>query len=210
MAQYGTTEDTLHPGAYVSREVIPKGMSVTKAAELLGIGRPALSNFLNGNAALSQEMALRLERTFGADREALLDFQAKYDRRVEAIDTPVATGRHAPTRRSPGKNCPRYYDDSSAQRGTNSLASTSPPSTTPNGTDGTARSSRRSRRRGYRSAGPFGNSGAVTNPQPRQTTITAESASGYSLLKKGTKGPLFSSRRGTGQEREDGRQRKPH
>ncbi len=97
MAQYGTTEDNIHPGAYVSREVIPKGMSVTKAAELLGVGRPALSNFLNGNAALSQEMALRLERTFGADREALLDLQAKYDRRDEAIDTPVAAGRHAPT-----------------------------------------------------------------------------------------------------------------
>lgn len=97
MALNGTNEETLHPGAYVSREVIPKGMSVTKAAELLGIGRPALSNFLNGNAALSQEMALRLNRTFGADREALLDLQAKYDRRDETTNTPVAAGRHAPT-----------------------------------------------------------------------------------------------------------------
>ena len=97
MAKYRTTEDTLHPGEYVRLEVIPKGMSVTKAAELLGVGRPALSNFLNGRAALSQEMALRLEHTFGADREALLDLQAMYDRRDEAIDTPVAAGRHAPT-----------------------------------------------------------------------------------------------------------------
>ena len=97
MAKYRTTEDTLHPGEYVRLEVIPKGMSVTKAAELLGVGRPALSNFLNGRAALSQEMALRLEHTFEANREALLDLQAKYDRRDEAINTPVAAGRHVPT-----------------------------------------------------------------------------------------------------------------
>ena len=97
MNKHGTTENTRHPGEFVRLEVIPKGMSVTRAAELLGVGRPALSNFLNGRAALSQEMALRLEHTFGADREALLDLQAKYDRRDEAIDTPVVAGRHAPT-----------------------------------------------------------------------------------------------------------------
>ena len=97
MSKYGKTKDTPHPGEYVRLNVIPKGMSVTKAAELLGVGRPALSNYLNGKAALSQEMALRLARTFGADREALLDLQAKYDRRDEAIDTPVVAGRHAPT-----------------------------------------------------------------------------------------------------------------
>ena len=41
-------------------------MSVKKAAELLGVGRPALSNLLNGHASLSAEMALRLEKAFGA------------------------------------------------------------------------------------------------------------------------------------------------
>ena len=97
MNKYGTTENTRHPGEFVRLEVIPKGMTVTRAAELIGVGRPALSNFLNGRAALSQEMALRLERTFEADREVLLDLQAKYDRRDEAVDTPVVAGRHAPT-----------------------------------------------------------------------------------------------------------------
>ena len=48
-----------HPGARVREEIIPKGMSVTKAAALLGVGRPALSNLLNGNAALTAEMATR-------------------------------------------------------------------------------------------------------------------------------------------------------
>ena len=90
------TERPVHPSVYIRRHVIPEGMTVTKAAALLGIGRPALSNLLNGKAALSQEMALRLERTFGADREALLDLQAHYDRRDDATSRPVVAGRHAP------------------------------------------------------------------------------------------------------------------
>ena len=45
------------------------------------MGRPALSNFLNGKAALSPAMAVRLERTFGADRDALLDLQTRFDAR---------------------------------------------------------------------------------------------------------------------------------
>ena len=52
-------------------------MSVKDAARTLGVGRPALSNLLNGNAALSPEMALRLEKTFGADRQKLLDLQVR-------------------------------------------------------------------------------------------------------------------------------------
>ena len=55
-------------------------MSVTEAADRLGVGRPALSNLLNGNASLSNEMAIRLEKTFGADRQKLVDLQAAFDR----------------------------------------------------------------------------------------------------------------------------------
>ena len=77
--------------------VFPAGVTVTKAAKLFGTGRPVLSNFLNGEAALSQEMARRLERAFGANREELLNLQARYDRRDEAMKTPVVAGRHAPT-----------------------------------------------------------------------------------------------------------------
>ena len=68
-----------HPGSYVRENIIPAGMSVTDAANRLGIGRPALSNFLNGKSALSPEMAVRLEKAFGADRKRLLDMQAAYD-----------------------------------------------------------------------------------------------------------------------------------
>jgi addiction module HigA family antidote len=75
-----------HPGAYVRKVVIPSGMSVTAAAQLLGVGRPALSNFLNGKSSLSHEMAVRLEKTFSADSEKLLDMQAAYDRQVGLED----------------------------------------------------------------------------------------------------------------------------
>ena len=67
-----------HPGPYVKEHVIPRGLTVKDAAKQLGVGRPALSNFLNGKAALSLEMATRLEKAFGADRQDLLDKQAAY------------------------------------------------------------------------------------------------------------------------------------
>ena len=57
----------------------------------MGVGRPALSNFLNGKAALSPAMAVRLERTFGADRDGLLDLQTRFDARA------APAGRHAIT-----------------------------------------------------------------------------------------------------------------
>ena len=85
------------PGSYVRHRVIPKDMTVAKAAELLGIGRPALSNFLNGKASLSQDMAKRLARVFDAEIEHLLNLQAQFDRRDEALHAPVVAGRLAPT-----------------------------------------------------------------------------------------------------------------
>lgn len=72
-------DDTLHPGSRIRAEVIPLGMSVTKAAKLMGVGRPALSNLLNGNASLSPEMASRLEKAFQVPRADLMEMQARFD-----------------------------------------------------------------------------------------------------------------------------------
>ena len=72
-----------HPGSFVRASIIPAGMTVKDAAKRLGIGRPALSNFLNGKAALSTEMAVRLEKAFGADRKRLLEMQAAFDRKEQ-------------------------------------------------------------------------------------------------------------------------------
>ena len=74
------SEKSTHPGTFIREHVIPKAMSVTDAAKRLGVGRPALSNLLNGNSSLSPTMALRLEKSFGFDRQKLLGLQSEFDR----------------------------------------------------------------------------------------------------------------------------------
>ena len=65
-----------HPGRFVRMEVIePLGLSVTGAAKVLGVTRPALSALLNGRAALSPDMALRIEKAFGPRMDTLLRMQ---------------------------------------------------------------------------------------------------------------------------------------
>jgi len=86
-----------HPGTRIKAEVIPKGMSVTKAAALIGVGRPALSNLLNGNAALSADMAARLEKAFNYPRSELLEMQAKYDSaQAKKKSAPTGTTTYVP------------------------------------------------------------------------------------------------------------------
>jgi addiction module HigA family antidote len=61
-------------------EVIePLGLTVTKAAKVLGVTRPALSALLNGRAALSPEMALRVEKAFGVRMDTLLRMQTAFE-----------------------------------------------------------------------------------------------------------------------------------
>src|SRR5437667_3943839 len=69
-----------HPGEFIRTEIIePLGLSVTAAAEALGISRPTLSSLLNGKADLSGDMALRIEKAFGPKMDTLLRMQASYD-----------------------------------------------------------------------------------------------------------------------------------
>lgn len=69
-----------HPGAFIKSEVLDElGLSVTKAAEVLGVRRATLSDLLNEKAALSPEMALRLEKAFHLNMDMLLKMQAWYD-----------------------------------------------------------------------------------------------------------------------------------
>ena len=68
-----------HPGGFIKRSVIPDNLSVATAAEVLGIGRPALSDLLNEKASLSPEMALRVEKAFGVHMDTLLRMQARFD-----------------------------------------------------------------------------------------------------------------------------------
>jgi addiction module HigA family antidote len=67
-----------HPGE-VLREYFPDNMTVTEAAERLGVTRQALSGLLNGRAGVSAEMALRLAQALGTSAEMWLNMQATYD-----------------------------------------------------------------------------------------------------------------------------------
>jgi len=69
----------LHPGGFIKRSVLPDDLTITEAAKILGVGRPALSNVLNEKAAMSPEMALRLEKAFGVKMDILLKMQARFD-----------------------------------------------------------------------------------------------------------------------------------
>lgn len=67
-----------HPGQ-VLREYLPENMQVTEAAQKLGISRVTLSRVLNGRAAISADMALRLEAALGTSASMWLGMQADYD-----------------------------------------------------------------------------------------------------------------------------------
>ena len=69
-----------HPGDFIRTEVIEElGLNVTRAADILGVRRATLSALLNRNAALSPEMALRIEKAFGVSMDMLLRMQAWHD-----------------------------------------------------------------------------------------------------------------------------------
>lgn len=75
-----TMHSPSHPGEIIREEVIsPLGLDVTKAAAVLGVTRPALSRVLNEKAALSPEMALRIEMAFGPKADHLMRIQLSYD-----------------------------------------------------------------------------------------------------------------------------------
>lgn len=69
-----------HPGEAIRELCIePLGLSVTSAAEALGVTRKAVSELLNGRVAISPAMAYRLESVFGGSAESWLTQQAQYD-----------------------------------------------------------------------------------------------------------------------------------
>jgi addiction module HigA family antidote len=73
-----------HPGETLRDDVLPAlGITITEAARQLGVTRVALSRILNGRAAISPDMALRLDAWLGAERgssaELWLGQQMAYD-----------------------------------------------------------------------------------------------------------------------------------
>ena len=69
-----------HPGRILKEMYLaPLELSVTMAAESLGITRKALSELVNGKSGISTSMALRLSKAFGTTPELWLNMQQHYN-----------------------------------------------------------------------------------------------------------------------------------
>ena len=72
--------DPAHPGEIVREECLkPLGLTVTAAAEGLGVSRQSLSELINGRMGVSAEMAIRLEKAGWSSAETWLRMQVLYD-----------------------------------------------------------------------------------------------------------------------------------
>lgn len=78
--EYTMMKNPPHPGELLREDVlVPLGLSVTDAAERLGMSRVAFSRVLNGRAGISPDLAIRLERAGVSTARAWLAMQANYD-----------------------------------------------------------------------------------------------------------------------------------
>ena len=69
-----------HPGRSIKDACLePLKLSVTEGAKIFGVSRQALNNVVNGKAAISPEMAVRLSKAFGSTPETWLQMQLNYD-----------------------------------------------------------------------------------------------------------------------------------
>ena len=69
-----------HPGRSVKDACLnPINLSVTEGARILGVARHTLSRVINGQAGISPDMAIRLEKAFGSSADVWLRMQAAYD-----------------------------------------------------------------------------------------------------------------------------------
>jgi len=86
-----------HPGDFIRTEIIePAGLCVTAAA--LHVSRPALSSLLNGKAALSGNMALRIEKAFGVKMDTLMRMQSLRHRTNSSSREPNPRSSPSPLR----------------------------------------------------------------------------------------------------------------
>ena len=72
-------KNPVHPGSIVKGSIDDLALSVTAAAQVLGVTRPTLSKVINGRSSVSPEMAIRLSKAFGSTPEFWLRLQLNYD-----------------------------------------------------------------------------------------------------------------------------------
>lgn len=87
MAMYAPS----HPGEILKEDVLDEmGLSITDAADLLGVSRKTLSKVANGNGGITPEMAVRLEMHFNPSADLWLHLQSAYD--LSVVREKAATG----------------------------------------------------------------------------------------------------------------------
>jgi antitoxin HigA-1 len=75
-----TMKNPPHPGLSVRHDCIePLDLTITEAAEILGVTRQTLNNLVNGKSGISADMAIRLDKAFGGGAETWLRLQMAYD-----------------------------------------------------------------------------------------------------------------------------------
>lgn len=74
----------VHPGELIREDVVVElGLSVSEAADRLGVSRVALSRVLHGHARVSPNLAIRLEAAGAGTARAWLAMQSAYDLAVQ-------------------------------------------------------------------------------------------------------------------------------
>lgn len=69
-----------HPGHSIKDACLdPLNLSMTKGAKILGVTRPTLSRVINGQAAISPEMAIRLEKAGWSNADHWMRLQMAFD-----------------------------------------------------------------------------------------------------------------------------------
>ncbi|MDA3941403.1 MAG: HigA family addiction module antitoxin [Spirochaetia bacterium] len=91
----------VHPGVLLKEDVlIPLGLTITKAANDLGVSRKTLSEFINEKASLSPDMAVRISKATETSPESWLNMQSKLDlwisekKNLNVIPFPSNEGEH--------------------------------------------------------------------------------------------------------------------
>jgi addiction module HigA family antidote len=70
----------VHPGPFIKTELMePRAVRIGQLAESFGVSRQAVSALLNARAALTAEMAIRVEKAFGVRADTLMRMQLDYD-----------------------------------------------------------------------------------------------------------------------------------
>lgn len=76
----GEARKTTFPGSVFLEDVMkPLGLTVTDAAEILGVSEKTISKFIDEKVAISQEMAIRISEATGTSVESLMNMQKKYE-----------------------------------------------------------------------------------------------------------------------------------